>query len=60
MSRFLTDLSGGKNQGICYFEKVETADKREETQDIKSFTMDVCNSLSGRINFWLFGKLNCL
>ncbi len=52
MSRFLTDLSGGKN--------VETADKREAIQDIKSFTLDVCDKLNGRINFWLFGKLNCL
>ncbi len=60
ISRFLTDLSGGKDQGMCLMKKVETSDKRAVKQDINSFTVDVCNYLSDRVNFWPFGKLNCL
>ncbi len=39
---------------------METTDKRAERRYIKNFTMDVCDSLSGRITSWLFGKLNGL
>ncbi|XP_042579415.1 cytosolic phospholipase A2 gamma-like [Cyprinus carpio] len=53
MSCFLTDLSGGKSQPISTIETLKKADKGAEKQDIKHFTMEVCEDLSSRTSNWL-------
>uniref|UniRef100_A0A8C1I007 PLA2c domain-containing protein n=1 Tax=Cyprinus carpio carpio TaxID=630221 RepID=A0A8C1I007_CYPCA len=47
-----TNLNG-KRQPISTMETLKKADKRAEKQDIKHFTMEVCEDLSSRTSNWL-------
>ncbi|XP_050959302.1 cytosolic phospholipase A2 gamma isoform X1 [Labeo rohita] len=49
----LNDLSKGKTEKFS-IKKMETLDKRPKKQDMNSYTINVCNNLSDRINFWPF------
>ncbi|XP_051750591.1 cytosolic phospholipase A2 gamma-like [Ctenopharyngodon idella] len=53
----LTDLAGGKSQLIFQVEKLNAekiADKKAAKLYMEQYTIDVCNFLSGRFNFWPF------
>ncbi|XP_048042707.1 cytosolic phospholipase A2 gamma-like [Megalobrama amblycephala] len=56
----LYDLSGGKIR----LERLRIIDRKAEKLNMKSYTMDVINSLSGRIGYWLFDAwmsiINCM
>ncbi|XP_067264364.1 cytosolic phospholipase A2 gamma-like [Chanodichthys erythropterus] len=53
-------LSGGK----ILLERLRIIDKKAEKLNMKSYTMDVIKSLSGRIGYWLFDAwmsiINCM
>uniref|UniRef100_A0A671L1P5 Cytosolic phospholipase A2 gamma-like n=1 Tax=Sinocyclocheilus anshuiensis TaxID=1608454 RepID=A0A671L1P5_9TELE len=58
----LTDLSGGQRQLIHQLEKLnddKAAGKKAAKQYVMQYTVDVCNYLELKLNFWPFGRSIC-